>query len=243
MIGTLYLIPSALSECETDEILPLKVKQIICTLHFFIVENERTARRFLVKAGYPSIANAQLMVLDKHKNESELSGFLDAAMKGSDIGLITEAGAPAVADPGAVMVKLAHEKNIRVKPLVGPSSILLALMASGMNGQSFSFHGYLPIESKDRIAKIKELERISGVLDQTQVFIETPYRNNPLLADIISCCSARTLLGIASNITASDERIETHAMEYWKSHLPDINKKPTVFTLYSIARAKKTGNN
>lgn len=242
MIGTLYLIPSALSECDTDEILPLKVKQITSTLNFFIVENERTARRFLVKAGYPAIAEARFMVLDKHKNETELSGFLNAALEGTDIGLITEAGAPAVADPGAVMVKLAHEKNIRVKPLVGPSSILLALMASGMNGQSFAFYGYLPIESKDRIAKIRELERISGVLDQTQVFIETPYRNNPLLADMIACCSPRTLLGIATNITAGDEKIETHTVEYWKTHLPDIHKKPTVFTLYSVNRTKNRNN-
>lgn len=173
-----------------------------------------------------------MQVLDEHTQAKEFENLLSPLLAGSDIGLLSEAGCPAVADPGAGLVRLAHQKKIRVVPLVGPSSILLALMASGLNGQRFVFHGYLPVETSKRVKKIIELEKDSIVRDQTQIVIETPYRNQKLLESIISCCRDDTSLCIACNLTLADECISTRAVREWKHALPDIHNKPAIFLLH-----------
>ncbi len=231
MAGKLYLIPSTLGAESLKNVIPAGVFDIISTIKYFIVEKPRTARRFLIELGIkPPFDNLTFFTLDKHTRQDELSGFLDPVSE-ANIGLLSEAGVPCVADPGADIVSLAHSKNIVVVPLVGPSSILLALMASGMNGQNFTFTGYLPVRRTDRINKIKQLEKRSFSENQSQIFIETPYRNNQLYQDIISSCSPETLLCIATNLTMPDERIRTMTISEWKRQRVDINKKPTVFIL------------
>jgi len=231
MRGKLYLIPSSLGAVSANNVIPAAIFKIISTIKYFIVEKPRTARRFLIELGIkPPFNNLTFLTLDKHTSQDELSRFLDPVSE-ANIGLLSEAGVPCVADPGSEIVRLAHSKNIDVIPLVGPSSILLALMASGLNGQSFAFTGYLPIRRNDRINKIKQLEKRSFNENQTQIFIETPYRNNQLFADIISSCSPVTLLSIATNLTMPDEQIRTMTISEWKRLNVDINKKPTVFIL------------
>lgn len=231
--GILYLIPTTLGDtAETADVLPVKVNHIINTIDEYIVENEKSARHYLKKMGIQKpLQEIILHPLNQHTDNKEIAAYLNSIALGKNIGVISEAGCPGVADPGAEVVKLAHEKNIKVVPLVGPSSILLSLMASGFNGQSFAFNGYLPKERNERIKKIKELERIATQRDQTQLFIETPYRNTHLLEDLIANCEKLTKLCIACDVTLPTEFIKTKSISEWKKDLPDINKRPAIFLL------------
>jgi 16S rRNA (cytidine1402-2'-O)-methyltransferase len=229
--GTLYLIPSALSE-DLSGVLPSYALGLVSALDVFIVENEKSARHYLKAIGIKTpLQNLTLLLLNEHTDAKEISGLLSPLLKGNDVGLLSEAGCPAVADPGSDLVRMAHENNIKVVPLIGPSSIILSLMASGLNGQSFSFAGYLPKEKNARIKSLKELERIAISKNQTQIFIEAPYRNQHLLEDVLNTCDKKTLICIACNITAKDEFIRTKTVDEWKKNVPDINKKATVFLI------------
>ena len=231
--GKLYLIPTTLGDNEPLEVLPLSVRQVIEKTSHFIVENEKSARRFIKKiTPRKSQPSLKLYKLDKFTNEIETQHYLDVCLKGENIGLLSEAGVPAVADPGALIVKMAHLKNIRVVPLVGPSSIIMALMSSGMNGQNFAFNGYLPIEKSERKKKIKQLEKLSFENDQSQLFIETPYRNEKMFADLLQALSADTDLCIAADITLQTEYIKTMSVKEWKNAKPDLHKKPAIFIIY-----------
>ncbi|MES2591777.1 MAG: SAM-dependent methyltransferase [Bacteroidota bacterium] len=232
--GTLYLIPTTLGDtAETADVLPVKIKDIINTIDEYIVENEKSARHYLKKMGIQKpLQEIILHPLNQHTETKDISTYLNSIALGKNIGIISEAGCPGVADPGSIVVKSAHEKNIKVVPLVGPSSILLALMASGFNGQSFTFNGYLPKERSERIKKIKDLERLAQQKDQTQLFIETPYRNTHLLDDILSTCDPKTPLCIACDITLPTEFIKTKSIAWWKKQIPDISKRPAIFLIY-----------
>ncbi|HVA97689.1 MAG TPA: SAM-dependent methyltransferase [Bacteroidia bacterium] len=233
--GTLYLIPTTLGvEAEISESLPSHIEKIINEIDDYIVENEKSARHFLKKMGIKkSLNDISLYVLNTQSTPEIFSSYLNAIESGKNMGIISEAGCPCIADPGAVMVKLAHQKKIKVVPLTGPSSILLALMASGFNGQNFTFHGYLPKEKNDRVRKIKELEKNIFQKQQTQIFIETPYRNQHLLEDILASCASNTLLCVACDITLPSEMIITQRIAEWQKKLPDIHKRPTIFLLYN----------
>jgi len=232
MQGKLYLIPNHLGNEQTSFTIPSDVVSLTCRLRYFIVENLRTARRYLkLLDPQMDIDNSTFFVLDKHTGPKEYASFLEPIMQGHDTGIISEAGCPGVADPGAEIVKIAHQKGIKVVPLTGPSSILLALMASGLNGQNFAFNGYLPIEKNERSKALKQLESRSVKENQTQLFIEAPYRNNAMARDILNYCRPATLLCIACNITLPDEFIETRTVSEWKGKLPDLHKKPTMFLL------------
>jgi 16S rRNA (cytidine1402-2'-O)-methyltransferase len=231
--GKLYLIPTLLGEIEPLEVLPLAVRKVIDMTDYFIVENEKSARHF-IKRVHPSKnqPDLQLNVLNKYTDPSDLESFLNPCLQGHHMGLLSEAGSPGIADPGADVVAMAHSKGIHVAPLVGPSSITLGMMASGMNGQNFAFNGYMPIDKKERKQRIKELERTSREKNQSQIFIETPYRNMSILEDILQTCSDHTRLCIASEITLASEYIRTQTIAEWKKGLPDLNKKPTIFILH-----------
>ncbi len=232
MKGRLFLIPSTLSDSPVDQVIPAYNKKVVSNIKHYIVENERTARRMLIKLGITTPINElKFYILNKHTTKEEIPAFLKIA-KTEDIGLLSEAGVPAVADPGSEIVSLAHKRNIKVIPLVGPSSILFAMMASGLNGQNFAFIGYLPIKNPERIKKIKEVEKRSQIENQSQIIIETPYRNNQLLNDLIASCSNSTYLCMAINITGKEEFIETHRMDYWQKHKPEMNKRPAIFILH-----------
>ena len=231
--GTLYLIPTRIGDNPPLEVLPLSIKKIIERIDIYIVENEKTARRFIKRISpKKSQAKLEIYMLNKFTEAAELPEFLIPALNGLDIGLLSEAGCPAIADPGADIVQIAHEKDIKVVPLVGPSSILLALMCSGMNGQSFTFNGYLPIDKNDRKKSLKNLERLSFENNQTQLFIETPYRNNKMLEDICSCLGNTTRLCIATDITLPTEYIKTKTIEEWKKIKVDLHKRPTLFIIH-----------
>ncbi|MCK6650732.1 MAG: SAM-dependent methyltransferase [Bacteroidia bacterium] len=232
--GKLYLIPTTLGDtAETTDVIPLKVNELINKIDEYIVENEKSARHYLKKIGIKKpLQEIILHPLNQHTQAHEISTYLNSINQGKDIGVISEAGCPGVADPGADVVKLAHEKDIDVIPLVGPSSILLSLMASGFNGQNFAFNGYLPKERAERIKKIKDLEMLVYKRKQTQMFIETPYRNMHLLEDILNSCENKTKLCIACDITLPTEFIKTKSVFDWKKQLPDINKRPTIFLIY-----------
>jgi 16S rRNA (cytidine1402-2'-O)-methyltransferase len=231
--GSLYLIPALLSDENSVKLFAQANIEIIHTLDIFIVENIKTARRFLIKTGYPKpLENITFLLLDKHTTEDEKSGFLSELIFGKNIGLMSEAGLPCIADPGAEIVTFAHEKKIKVVPLPGPSSVFLALMASGFNGQNFAFHGYLPVEENKLKNMIRELELNIRNLDQTQIFIETPYRNNKLIKSLLRHCSHQTRLCIAANITGNNEFILAKSIDDWKKNIPDLNKQPAVFLLY-----------
>ncbi|WMJ07814.1 SAM-dependent methyltransferase [Nitrosomonas sp. sh817] len=233
MAGTLYLIPSPISQENIAWVLPAAVQQCVAGLSHFIVEHPKTARQFLKQIGCEQPLQAlQMQILNEHTPSKDLPGLLQPLLAGHDVGLLSEAGCPAVADPGAELIRLAHKNNIAVMPLVGPSSILLALMASGLNGQCFAFHGYLPVESAARVQKIMELEKLSASLQQTQIFIEAPYRNQKLLEQLVSVCRDTTDLCIASHLTFSSEMIATRTAKEWRKNLPDINKIPTIFLLH-----------
>ena len=230
--GNLILIPNLIGENSITESIPLNIHKEITNTNFYIVENIRSARRFIKKiCPKKTIEEITFFAYGKHDNIDLEKDFLQNILSGNDIGLISEAGVPAVADPGSKIVEYAHNYNIKVRPLVGPSSILLSLMASGMNGQNFSFSGYLPIEKKARINKIKELEKIAIRKEQTQIFMETPYRNNKLFETLIKTCSLNTRLCIASNITTEKESILTKNIIEWRNTKIDINKQPTIFLI------------
>ncbi len=231
--GKLYLIPTTLGDTsEVGDVLPTSVNQIINTIDEYVVENEKSARHFLKKMGIKkSLQEIILHPIDQHVKSTEIASYLNNIDQGKNIGVLSEAGCPAVADPGSEVVKIAHRKNIEVIPLVGPSSILLALMASGFNGQNFTFNGYLPKERGERILKLKDIERLAHRKNQTQIFIETPYRNLHLLEDILSSCEPSTQLCIGTDITLSTQFIKTKSISEWKKKLPDIYKKPTIFLI------------
>jgi 16S rRNA (cytidine1402-2'-O)-methyltransferase len=231
-LGTLYFIPVTLGDDNIAKVLPPEVVGIAQQLDEFIVENEKTARHFLgaIKHSKP-IRELVLKTLNEHTADKDLPALLNALIAGKDIGLMSEAGCPGIADPGAKLAALAHQKGIRVAPLVGPSSILLSLMASGLNGQRFTFLGYLPSDKTARINQLKEIEKRSKQ-QETQIFIETPYRNQHMLEDILANCHCETRLCIACNISLQDEYIVTKRVKEWKqTTLPDLHKKPTVFLL------------
>ena len=230
--GTLFLIPVFLSDTNTNEIFPSVNLEIINSLNDFIVEDLRTARRFLRKVGYKKdFEKVNFHLLNEHTNPSDIYTYLDKAKIGHNIGLMSEAGIPCVADPGFEIVNLAHQLGIKVKPLIGPSSILQALMGSGFNGQQFVFHGYLPIDKSERRKTILSIVNKARKNNQTQIFIETPYRNNKLVADILTFCAENTLLCIATDITGENEFIKTKSIHDWRKIKIDLHKKPTVFLI------------
>ena len=232
-LGSLYLIPTTLGDNEPLEVLPFSVKKVIEELSIFIVENEKSARRYIKRiTPNKSQQSLKILKLDKYANELEVRSYLDVCLMGQSVGLISEAGVPAIADPGAEIVKMAHEKNIRVIPLVGPSSIILAMMASGFNGQNFAFNGYLPIETGERKKAIKKLERLSKEQNQSQIFIETPYRNDKMLADIKSTLTPSAKLSIACDLTLSTEYIKTLEVHQWKKEQPELHKRPAIFIIH-----------
>lgn len=231
--GKLYLIPTTLGETSALEVMPISVKKVIEQIDHYIVENEKTARRS-IKAISPnkSQPSLQLSLLNKYTDASELPDFLTPCSEGISVGLLSEAGVPGVADPGADVVQLAHQKGIQVVPLVGPSSILMAVMASGLNGQNFAFNGYLPIDQKERKQEIKRLERRSFDENQSQFFIETPYRNDKMLQDIVTTVHPDTRVCVACDITLPSEYILTQGASVWKNNLPDLHKRPAIFGIH-----------
>ncbi|MDA3778981.1 MAG: SAM-dependent methyltransferase [Bacteroidales bacterium] len=233
MKAKIYLIPTTLGNSSITSVIPQEVINIVNTTDYYIVENVKTVRRYLIKLGIEKkIDDLTFFTLNKHTSQQDYESFLNPISENKNIGIISEAGTPGVADPGAEIVKLAHSKNIEVVPLVGPSSILLSVMASGLNGQNFAFVGYLPIKNPIRSKKIKELEKRSKIEDQTQLFIETPYRNNNLLKDLINTCNTETMLCIATDITLETEYIKTKSIKDWKDNLPNIHKRPTIFLIH-----------
>ena len=233
MQASLYLIPVTLGETSIEQVLPTYNKEIILQIKYFIVENIRSARRFLKKVeSNINIDELTFYELNKHTKPEDIENYLNPMVNGFHVGIISEAGCPAIADPGSDIVAIAQKKNYKVVPLVGPSSILLSLMASGFNGQGFAFHGYLPIEGSERIRKIKQLENLIHHEHQTQIFIETPYRNQKLVEDIIKHCTPSTKLCIAMNITCENEYIRTLSVKQWAKQLPDMAKQLCIFLLY-----------
>ena len=235
MEAALYLIPVTLGDTPISNVLPTYNKEIILSIRHFIVEELRTARRFL-KAVEKSIDIDTLTFYEmgKHADASRFSQYLEPLRKGLPVGVISEAGCPAVADPGADVVAIAQREGLRVVPLVGPSSILLAVMASGFNGQSFAFHGYLPIDGGARAKRLKQLESRSAAEHQTQLFIETPYRNEKLMADLLATCNPQTKLCIAAGLTTKQEYVRSQSIRDWKKNgLPQISKIPTIFAIYA----------
>lgn len=233
MAGTLYLIPTPLGETPLDLALPEETRRIAARLSHFVVEHPKTARAFLkqVDTDLP-IQQLNLQELSEHTKADQLEALLQPLQAGIDVGLLSEAGCPAVADPGAELVKLAHCRGIAVKPLVGPSSILLALMGSGLVGQRFTFHGYLPAKPDERAGALKDLEKRAEKDDATQVFIETPYRNRAMLESILAACRPDTWLGLACSLTTPGELVATRRVEQWREQLPEVERSPCVFLIH-----------
>lgn len=230
--GKLYLIPSPLGENDPSEVIPGYVLDLLKELKIFVVEEIRTARRYLSKAGLKGkIEGLEFFELNEHTEQSEIESYIKLFDDGNNVALISEAGLPAVADPGAQLVAIAHRHGIQVVPFTGPSSLMLALMASGMNGQSFAFCGYLPAKTEERRNKLKSLEKLSATTGQTQIFIETPYRNDAMMKDILSCCHDGTRICIAANITMPDSFIRTLTVREWKKSGITIGKQPCVFIM------------
>lgn len=234
MENALYLLPVTLGDTEIDNVLPSYNREIIRQIKFFIVENVRSARRFLKKVDRDiNIDELTFYLMDKHTDAAKMASYLKPLEEGNAMGVISEAGCPAVADPGADVVAVAQRKNLRVIPMVGPSSIIMSVMGSGFNGQSFAFNGYLPIEPSERTKRIKQLETRAYTEDQTQLFIETPYRNHKMLEELLRTCKPSTRLCIASGITCAEEYIHTHTIAEWKKiKLHDLSKIPTIFLIY-----------
>ena len=233
METALYLLPVTLGDTSIEKVLPSYNAEIIHGIRYFIVEDIRSARRFLKKVDHDiDIDSLTFYPLNKHTSPEDISGYLKPLIGGASMGVISEAGCPAVADPGADVVAIAQRKKLKVVPLVGPSSIILSVMASGFNGQSFAFHGYLPIEPGERSKKLKALEQRVYAENQTQLFIETPYRNHKMIENILQSCRPQTKLCIAANITCDDEYIQTRAVKDWKGNLPDLSKITCIFLLY-----------
>ncbi len=230
--GKLFLIPTTLGENEPLEVLPISIKRAIEEIDHYIVENEKSARRFIKKISprkpQPSLV---IEVLNKYTEPEAIPTFLNPCLEGRNVGVLSEAGCPGIADPGADVVRVAHQKNIQVVPLVGPSSILMAMMASGLNGQNFAFNGYLPIDSSERKKAIKSLEKKSIDFGQSQIFIETPYRNDKLLSELLKTLSNHSQLCIACDITLSSEYIATKSISDWIKTSLDLNKRPTIFII------------
>ena len=233
--GKLYLIPITLGESNPFDVLPQTVKRAIEFIDCYIVENEKTARKF-IKSIYPEKVQSSLLLstLNKYTKVDEHNEMIKPCLQGINIGLMSEAGCPGVADPGAVIVNLAHEKGIQVVPLVGPSSILLAMMGSGMNGQSFAFNGYLPIDKSNKKIAVKNFEKLSQDKNQSQIFIETPYRNNKLLEDLLQNLQPNTHLCIASDLTLPTEYIKTYRVSDWKKTKIDLHNRPTIFIIHKV---------
>lgn len=231
-MAKLFLVPNVLSEGDWRSVLPAGIQQVVSETRYFIVEDVRTARRFLKQVNKEiDIDSLTFFELNKYTHTADLPTFLKPAEEGNDIAVISEAGCPGIADPGADVVKIAHQKGIKVVPLVGPSSILLALMASGLNGQNFAFNGYLPVKPNDRVKAIQTLERKIKSENQTQIFIETPYRNNQLVSDLIKFCSPVTQLCIAADLTGENEFVVTKTIQQWKSEIPELHKIPVIFLI------------
>ena len=233
METALYLLPVTLGDTPLGNVLPQYNSEIIAGIRHFIVEDVRSARRFLrkVDSGF-DIDGSTFYELNKHTAPEVVAGYLKPLQGGKPMGVISEAGCPAVADPGADVVAIAQRKGLKVVPLVGPSSIILSVMASGFNGQSFAFNGYLPIKADERAKKLRQLEQRIYNEDQTQLFIETPYRNGKMLEDIIANCRPQTKLCIAANLTCADEFVQTRTVKEWKGRIPDLSKIPCIFLLY-----------
>lgn len=230
--GKLYLIPSPLGENEPNEVIPAPVLASLANFRTFVVEEVRTARRYLSKAGLKGhIGELEFFELNEHTDNATIEGYVRLFDHGNNVALISEAGLPAVADPGAQLVALCHRCGIEVVPAVGPSSLMLALMSSGLNGQSFAFCGYLPAKTDERRAKLKSIEKLSSQHRQTQIFIETPYRNDGMLADILSVCNGNTRICVAANITMPDAYIKTKTVSQWKQSPISIGKRPCVFLM------------
>jgi 16S rRNA (cytidine1402-2'-O)-methyltransferase len=231
-MAKLYLVPNVLSEGDWQNVLPAALLPILTATRHFIVEDVRTARRFLKQVNREiNIDECVFYELNKRTLHSDIPGYLKPIEQGHDVAVISEAGCPGVADPGADIVKIAHQKEYKVVPIVGPTSIILALMASGLNGQNFAFKGYLPVKPNDRVKEIEVLEKRAISQGQTQIFIETPYRNNHLIADLLKTCSPATLLCIAANITGENEFIATKTIFNWRKKVPDLHKQPVIFLL------------
>lgn len=233
MSGTLWLLPVVLGDTEWPVVLPAATRDAACRLRHFVVENAKTARAELKRIGHPvPIRDLAIEALPETPNAPDIERLIAPLLAGTDVGLMSEAGCPAVADPGALLVRRAHELGITVRPLVGPSSLLLALMASGLDGQRFAFHGYLPVREPERSRSIADLEKESARLAQTQLFIETPYRNNALFAALLAACRPATRLCVASDLSLPSETIAMHSVAAWKKRpQPSLDKRPTVFLL------------
>ncbi|WP_285010024.1 SAM-dependent methyltransferase [Pedobacter faecalis] len=231
--GTLFLIPVPLADAAAQKSFTPYLVDTINGIDTYIVENEKTARKFLKEAGI-RLPQQQLIIHDygKHNRNSPVGNFFKQLLSGKDVGLMSEAGCPGVADPGADIVAEAHKRGVRVVPLVGPSSILLALMASGFSGQSFTFHGYLPIDKAQRSRKLRELEQLAERNRQTQLFIETPFRNNQLFEEVLKTCQPSTALCVACDLTAESEYIKTQSVALWRKEKPDLHKRPAIFLIY-----------
>ena len=229
----LYLLPVTLGDTPTENVLLVYNREVADGIRHFIVEDVRSARRFLKKQNRDAdIDSLTFYTLDKHTRPEEVSDYLKPLEAGEPMGVISEAGCPAVADPGADVVAIAQRKGLKVVPLVGPSSIVLSVMASGFNGQSFAFNGYLPIEPGERAKRLRQLEQRAYAEGQTQIFIETPYRNNRLVEDILRTCRPQTRLCIAADITCPGEYIRTRTLKQWQGHVPDLGKRPCIFLIY-----------
>ena len=237
--GVLFLVPSTLGDTDPAQVLPGAVLDTIRGLSGFIAEEAKTARAFLKRVGIERpLAEVRIETLNEHTPAEQLPALLQPALRGERIGLLSEAGYPAIADPGTGLIALAHEHGIRVVPLTGPSSLLLALAASGLNGQSFAFHGYLPVDAAARSERVRQLEARSRTDQSAQIFIETPYRNNQLLAALLQTCEPDTRLCLATEITLPTESIRTRTIGAWKSAPPDLNRRPTVFVLQAWSGAR-----
>jgi len=235
-MGKLFLIPNTLGETNLSGVIPSEVIVLTKNIKVFATENTRNTRRFLKKIDKSiNIDELTFLELNEHSQQKDVENIL-AYLEKNDVGIISEAGCPGIADPGAELVALAHQHNYQVVPLVGPSSILLSLIASGFNGQNFSFNGYLPIKGSERTHALKNYERQSMQEDRTQIFIETPYRNQKLFEEIIQTLNPKTLLSIACNITTENEYIRTMSIQEWKKQKPQIHKQPAIFLIYTKSR-------
>ena len=231
MKGKIYLIPVTLGDNNYKKVIPEEVVETIKKIRFFVVEEIRTARRFLrmIDKDFP-IDDSTFYVLNEHSDGNNLEEIIKPALEGNDMGVMSEAGLPCIADPGSIFVKYAHTKELQITPLVGPSSIILALISSGFNGQNFTFNGYLPVKPEERTKKIKELEKLSRK-GTTQIFMETPYRNQKMVDSILETCDNDTLLCIATDITLPTEQIATRKISYWKKHIPDVKNRYVIYVI------------
>ena len=234
--AAIYLIPSTIAPDTQDRVITTQIRQVVSKVDYYLAENIRTARRFISSLKTRDVSTAKFLVFNKDTTELQLSELLMPVLEGTSAGVISEAGCPAIADPGSRIVRWAHHHQIRVLPLSGPSSILLALMGSGMNGQHFEFHGYLPIDRQQRLKKIQYLERESFKTGKCQVFMETPYRNSSMAQSLIECCRGDTFICFATDLTSADETIVTKTVSQWKGRPPDMQRRPTIFLLQAKSK-------